>query len=42
MKKQIFSLIFLEILMLTGLAWSQTATTIWFKSPWEIRLYPIL
>jgi fibro-slime domain-containing protein len=40
MKKQIFSLIFLEILMLTGLAWSQTATTIWFKSPWGNKTIP--
>ena len=40
MKKHIFSLVLLEILVLVGFASSQTAATIWFKSPWGNKTVP--
>lgn len=40
MKKRRFSLALLVIFALTELAWSQAATTIWFKSPWGNKTIP--
>ena len=40
MKKHIFSLVFLEILLLAGFASSQTAAAVWFKSPWGNKTVP--